>query len=76
MELSQAHRHKVGDVVRWQEIENCQLRSQEGKIIRITGNVATVDQVREDGTRRGLLAQKHLSLLLVKEEPAREGEAE
>ena len=68
MELSQAHRHKVGDRVSWQEIENCQLLPHEGKIIQISGDVATVDQVRADGTRRGMLSQKHLSLLLGREE--------
>ena len=76
MELSQAHKHKVGDKVHWQEIENCQLLNREGKVISIIGDVATVDLLRADGTRRGLPSRKHLSLLLAHEEPAQEGGTE
>ena len=76
MELSQAHKHKVGDKVHWQEIENCQVIEQQGKVVSIVGDVATVDLLRTDGTRRGLPSQKHLSLLLGTEEPAQEGKTE
>ena len=76
MELSQAHKHKVGDKVHWQEIENCQLLDREGKVISIIGDVATVDQLRPDGTRRGLPSRKHLSLLLGMDEPAQEDKTE
>ena len=71
MELSQAHKHKVGDKVHWQVIENCQLHKREGKVISIIGNIATVDELRPDGTRREVPVKRHLSLLLAHEEPVK-----
>ena len=76
MELSQAHKHKVGDKVHWQEIENCQLLKRGGKVISIIGNMATVDELRPDGTRREMPVKRHLSLLLATANPEEEGKTE